>query len=267
MTTPKPGDPVWVDLYTADPERSIAFYGDLFGWTVDRAGAEFGGYLTFRKDGKAVAGGMGRMDDDGDTGPDRWTVYLSAPDARAAAAAATAHGGSVIVEPMDVGDLGVMAVLADPGGAGVGVWQAGSFGGFETAALVEGGKWRDHAGAPSWFELHTRSYEGSLVFYREVFGWSDTFEMPGAPEFRYTTIHSTSPMLGGVMDASDFLPPGAPAGWTVYFGADDVDKTVAQVVALGGKVVSAAQDSPYGRMATVADPTGAIFNLGGDVAG
>ena len=84
--TPKPGDPTWVDLYTTDLDRAIAFYGELFGWTADRGGEEFGGYTTLRKDGRAVAGAMGRHDDPGDPYPDRWTVYLNSPDALATTA-------------------------------------------------------------------------------------------------------------------------------------------------------------------------------------
>ncbi|WP_054814541.1 VOC family protein [Nocardia arizonensis] len=265
MTQPKPGDPVWIDLFTADPERSIAFYTDLFGWTAERGGPEFGGYITFRKNGKAVAGGMAKQPDSPE-GPDQWTVYLSSTDARATAAAAADKGGAICVAPMPVGDLGVMAILGDPGNSGVGVWQAGSFAGIETNALVEDGKWRDHDGAPSWFELHTHAYDAALDFYRDVFGWNDTFAVPMPEEagFRYSTIHSTSPMRGGVMDAS-VLPPDAPGGWTVYFGADDVDKAVAKVVELGGTVLSPPQDTPYGRMAAVTDSTGARFSLGGDV--
>ncbi|WP_405177596.1 VOC family protein [Nocardia sp. NBC_01377] len=263
MKHPQAGDPVWVDLYTADPDRSIAFYGELFGWTAERGGPEFGGYITFRKNGKAVAGGMGKMPDS-PQGPDQWTVYLASPDARATADKATAHGGTIVVPPMEVGDLGVMAVLGDPGEAGVGIWQAGTFPGIETAAIVNDGKWRDHDGAPSWFELHSRRYEKALDFYRDVFGWDDTLAMPEQPGFRYTTIHSMSPMRGGVMDAS-VLPEEAPAGWTVYFGADDVDKAVAKVVELGGTILAPAEDTPYGRMASVADATGARFSLGGDV--
>ncbi|WP_454195917.1 VOC family protein [Nocardia sp. Marseille-Q1738] len=268
MTNPnssKPGDPCWVDLYTSDPERSIAFYRDLFGWTAEQAGAEFGGYITFRKDGRAVAGAMGRMPGDTDS-PEQWTVYLANPDAQATADAAVAAGASLIVPVMRVGELGTMAVLGDVGGAGVGIWQAGTFPGFETMGLVSGGQWREHAGAPSWFELHTRAYDASLAFYREVFGWSDVFTISDVPEFRYTTIHAQTPMLGGVMDASAFLPEGAPAGWTVYFGADNVDETVERVVALGGSVLSPAEDTPYGRMASVADATGARFSIGGEKA-
>ncbi|MEU7765333.1 VOC family protein [Nocardia sp. NPDC049190] len=260
----RPGDPRWVELYTSDPDRSIAFYGELFGWTAERAGEELGGYITFRKDGAAIAGAMARMAGDTES-PEQWTVYLASPDAQATADAAVAAGATVVVPPMPVGELGHMAVLGDVGGAGIGVWQAGTFGGFETIGLVTAGQWRDHAGAPSWFELHTRAYDASLAFYRDVFGWSDTFTIADSPEFRYTTIHAESPMLGGVMDASAFLPEGAPAGWTVYFGADDVDKTIEQVVELGGSVLTPAQDTPYGRMASVADATGARFSIGGSV--
>ncbi|WP_228003064.1 VOC family protein [Nocardia australiensis] len=262
-TTIKPGDPRWVDLYTADPDRAIAFYGELFGWTAERAGEEFGGYIIFRKDGKPVAGGMGKAGG-GVDGPDQWTVYLASDDAKATADAAVPHGGAVVVAPMDVGDLGTMAVLADVGGAGVGIWQSGTFGGCETLGIVEGGKWSDHAGIPSWFELHTREYDESLAFYRDVFGWQDPFTISDTPEFRYTTIHSTSPMLGGVMDASAHLPEDAPAGWTVYFGADDVDAAAAKVTELGGTILVPAMNSPYGRMVSVADPMGARFSIGGD---
>ncbi|MBF6163239.1 VOC family protein [Streptomyces gardneri] len=268
MTKPndtKPGDPCWVELYTSDPDRSIAFYRDLFGWTAESAGEEFGGYITFRKDGRAVAGAMARMPGDTDS-PEQWTVYLASPDAQATADAATAAGASLVVPPMAVGELGTMAVLGDVGGAGVGIWQAGTFPGFETMGLVSGGQWRDHAGAPSWFELHTRAYDASLTFYRDVFGWSDVFTISDVPEFRYSTIHAESPMLGGVMDASAFLPEGAPAGWTVYFGADDVDKTVDRLAELGGSVLSPPENTPYGRMAAVTDATGARFSIGGEKA-
>jgi hypothetical protein len=63
------------------------------------------------------------------------------------------------------------------------------------------------------------------------------------------------------MDASAFLPEGAPAQWSVYWEVDDTTATVAKVKALGGSIVADAEDSPYGRVATVADPAGAVFKL------
>ncbi|MEV6224413.1 VOC family protein [Nocardia fluminea] len=262
--SPKPGDPTWVDLYTTDLDRAIAFYGELFGWTAERGGEEFGGYTTLRKDGRAVAGAMGRHDDPGDPYPDRWTVYLNSPDALATTAAASAAGGTVIVEPMAVADLGAMAVLADVGGIGVGVWQADTFAGFDAVGLVADGTWTDHVGVPSWFELMTRAYDESLVFYREVFGWRDTMTIADTADFRYTTIHAVPPMGGGVLDANGHLGEGVPGSWTVYFGADDVDKAAEQAVALGGTVAFEPMDTPYGRLAGLIDPTGAHFSIGGN---
>ena len=57
--------------------------------------------------------------------------------------------------------------------------------------------------------------------------------------------------------------PGRPTWpqWFCYFGSADVDATVEQVEELGGAVLEPAQDTPYGRLAKVADPTGAVFKL------
>jgi uncharacterized protein len=63
------------------------------------------------------------------------------------------------------------------------------------------------------------------------------------------------------MDASGFLPDGAPASWSVYFEVDDVDATLEKAVELGGTIDRPAEDTPYGRLATVLDPTGTRFRL------
>jgi predicted enzyme related to lactoylglutathione lyase len=65
------------------------------------------------------------------------------------------------------------------------------------------------------------------------------------------------------MDASGFLPADAQPHWSVYLGVADVDATLERAVELGASIVAAAEDTPYGRLATVADPTGAVFKLRG----
>jgi predicted enzyme related to lactoylglutathione lyase len=188
--------------------------------------------------------------------PDVWSVYLATDDAAKTAELATAHGGQVVVEPMAVGDLGTMGVVIDAGGAGIGMWQPGSFSGLE---LI------DESSTPAWFELHTRDYDASLDFYRQVFGW-ETQEMGDTPEFRYTVAKDGEEQVAGVMDASGFLPEGVPAHWSVYFRTDDADATIARALELGGSVIQPAEDTPYGRLATLADPTGAAFKLIGPAA-
>ncbi|HEX4100692.1 MAG TPA: VOC family protein [Pseudonocardiaceae bacterium] len=243
------GAPCWVDLMTSDTERSQAFYGQLFGWTAEQPAEEFGGYFNFSSDGVLVAGCMASRPDSEQ--PDVWSVYLATDDASKTVEAATAHGGQVVVAAMEVGDLGTMAIVSDPGGAGIGLWQPGRHQGF--GILGE-------PGTPSWFELQTRDYQAAVSFYRDVFG-CDTHVVSDTPEFRYTTLRHGESWLAGIMDASGLLPDGVPAHWSVYFGVDDTDAALAEIVELGGTIVSAAQDTPYGRLAAAADPTGAHFKL------
>jgi predicted enzyme related to lactoylglutathione lyase len=79
--------------------------------------------------------------------------------------------------------------------------------------------------------------------------------------FRYTTLGSDESALAGILDAENVLPEGSRGQWSIYFGTEDTDASLAQVVELGGEVVSAAEDTPYGRLATAVDPTGAVFKL------
>ena len=242
------GAPCWIELLTSDTAASRRFYAELFGWTAEEPSPEFGGYFMFTRQGVPVAGGMPSQPD---MGPDRWAVYLATDDARKAVEATLANGGEVIVPATEVADLGTMAVIADPGGAAIGMWQAGAFGGFSVLA---------EPGAPSWFELQTRDYQGVLSFYRTVFGW-DTQVLGESPEMAYTVLRHGDEFLAGVMDASGVLPGDRPAHWSVYFGVADTDAALARTVELGGSVLQAAEDTPYGRLAGAADPTGAPFKL------
>ena len=243
------GAPCWIDLYSSDTDKATDFYGQLFGWTTESAGPEFGGYFTFLKDGKHVAG---CMHNDGQEGyPDAWTVYLMTDDAGRTAAAAAAKGGQVLLEPIAVAENGVMAMVADPGQATIGVWQPGNQKGFDI---------RNEVGTAAWFELHTRDYEATVDFYRDVFAW-DPHTAGDSPEFRYTTLGRDENALAGIMDATRFMPEGAPAAWSIYFEVDDTDATLEQVAGLGGKILRPAEDTPFGRLAQAADPTGTSFKL------
>ena len=243
------GAPCWVELFTSDPDRARNFYGEIFGWTSEDAGEEYGGYIGFAKDGHKVAGAM-RNDGSDPNASDFWTVYLASKDVEQTVTSSNEHGGQVFVPVMDVVALGRMALLADAGGAAVGVWEPGEHRGFEI--------WNE-TGAPGWFELHTRSYDETVAYYCDVFGWT-TQVMSDTPEFRYTVLTDGDAQLGGVMDDSIF-PDDAPGGWQIYFAVDDADATLAKVVELGGAIVMPAEDTPFGRLAGATDPTGTFFKL------
>ncbi|MBT1004110.1 VOC family protein [Paenarthrobacter sp. DKR-5] len=245
-----PGAPCWIDLMTADPDRAKEFYASLFGWTYETGDEEkYGGYIMAFKNGAPVAGIMKNEPQSGY--PDVWTTYLRVEDIASTANAAVTHGGQVFMGPLEVPEQGHMAMFGDAGGAAVGAWQFGAHTGFQIAA---------EPGSPAWFELLTRDYEPSVRFYQDVFGWQ-TSVMSDTPEFRYTTLGSGEAATAGIMDASGFLPEGVPANWQVYFAVENADATIGTATSLGARVLQAAEDTPFGRMATLADPTGAVFKL------
>ncbi len=247
--TPSPGAPLWIDLFTSTPDESSAFYCALFGWEAQPGNPDFGGYLNFTKDGRKVAGMMTNHGD----GIDAWSIYLAVADSTSFAADAIDHGATVIVPPMEVGPLGTMAVLIDVGGASIGSWEPGEHRGFEVSG---------EPGAPSWFELHTRDYEPSVSFYRDIFGWN-TEIVSDTDDFRYTVMQDGDVQRAGIMDASGFLPPEQSAAWSIYFSSADTAADLARIVELGGSVVADAEPTPWGVLATAADPSGLHFRLQG----
>jgi predicted enzyme related to lactoylglutathione lyase len=248
-----PGHPCWIDLNTSDSDASRLFYESLFGWTSEVGGAEYGGYITFSLDGRTVAGGMDKrnMPDGGGGMPDLWAIYLHVTDAAATAELAAENGGTVMFEPMEVPGLGYMGFVQDPTGAAIGLWQPLEHTGFGTVAEPD---------APGWFELLTRDHTAALEFYRTVFGW-DTYMTGDTDEFRYATLEEDERAAAGVMDASGFLPEGVPDHWSVYFTVEDTGAAVARATELGASLVMGPDATPFGTLATLADPTGALFKL------
>jgi hypothetical protein len=247
-TSYTPGTPCWVELGTPDIEAAATFYGELFGWGIPELpnSAELGGYRRAKKDGKDVAGVAPLMQEGQ---PPAWTSYISVEDADATAAAVKEAGGSVIAEPMDVMDLGRMAIFADPTGAVFGIWQPGTFPG---AGLV------NEPGALAWNELGTRDPDAAKAFYGTVFGWgtrdNDMGEMG-----TYTEWLRGEDSIGGMMDVSGRLPDEIPAHWLVYFAVENTDAALETVKSSGGGVSFGPVDIPAGRFAIVTDPHGAAF--------
>lgn len=247
------GAPIWIDLATHDQAASRAFYTELLGWECEEPDSELGGYANFTKGGERVAGCVPAMPGMADS----WGVYLATEDAEKTCAQVLAAGGSVHAPAMPVRDLGVMAIVADPSGAPFGLWQPGAHRGLLTVA---------EPGHAAWFELHTAGYEQTLQFGRDLFGW-DVANVADSPEFRYAVGSVDGGEVVGVMDAGNLRPEGqtgtsAPA-WAVYLQVQDVDAATEHACRLGAGIVHQPEDSPYGRIVTLTDPTGAVVKLVG----
>jgi predicted enzyme related to lactoylglutathione lyase len=249
-TSYAPGTPCWVDLGTPDVDAAAKFYGGLFGWEVPAAEnvENTGGYRRATLGGADVAGMMPLMQEEQ---PPAWTTYVSVADADATAAAAREAGGSVIAEPMDVMDLGRMAIFTDPTGAVIGIWQPGTFAG---AGLV------NEDGSFGWNELGTRDPEAAKAFYGSVFGW-DVKELDMGEMGTYVEWQVGGNRVGGMMDVTGRLPDEVPAHWMTYFGVGNADAQVEKVKELGGSVAFGPMDIEPGRFAIVQDPSGASFAI------
>lgn len=109
---------VWDELGTGDVEGAQRFYEQVFGWTTSEMGPEYGGYRIFNRGETGVAGFMALPEP---SLPARWQPYVAVEDADRTAATATELGASVLVEPMDVPEVGRIAVLRDSQGATFGI--------------------------------------------------------------------------------------------------------------------------------------------------
>ncbi|MBH1935479.1 VOC family protein [Streptomyces sp. AV19] len=244
-----PGIPCWVDLMAPDQRAALDFYRDLFGWQGEPGPPETGGYAVCTLNGRAVAGIGPAMAQDGQPAPPTaWTTYFSVADAEAAAGAVAAHGGKVVMPPMDVLTFGRMAIVADPSDAVFGLWEARDFFGCEVVI---------DPGSLAWNELNTPDAEAVADFYPAALGVTvaPSQAMPGGFEF---TVEGR-PVAG--VQPLDRLLPEAPPHWLTYFAVDGTDTTVDALVRAGGSVLVPPFDMVAGRIAVVSDPQGGVFGL------
>lgn len=254
MTSYAHGVPSWLDLATPDPEAAKSFYGDLFGWTyrdeaTDRPGIH---YTMARSQGRTSAGMMLLSEQMQASGmPPCWSTYVTVDDLEATLATVEPAGGAIAQPAMDVMDAGRMAVIVDPSGASLCLWEARNHPGAEVV--------NEH-GAFSWAELTTPDPAAVSDFYAAVLGWrAQPAPMPGV---EYTLFHVDGADPNGIAGAMAPPAEGLPASWGVYFTVDDVGATVARASELGADVLLAPTAMPgVGTLATLRDPQGAAFSL------
>ncbi|WP_328940859.1 VOC family protein [Streptomyces sp. NBC_00250] len=244
------GTPVWTDAMFTDVEGAKTFYGDVLGWTFGESSSEFGNYTQAYKGGKAVAAVVPPMPGQDGEPQSAWCLYFASPDVAATAEKIRSAGGTVLMEPMQVGDFGSMCIAQDPSGATFGIWQGGQHEGFE----LEG-----ESGSFAWAEVFTREPEKADKFYTDVFGYNSKKMKDEHMDYRVFDLGGDQPVLGRmVMTAEDF-PPEIPSYIQLYFAVDNCDKAVEAAERLNGRKVFGPMDSPFGRFAAIVDPQGAAF--------
>jgi uncharacterized protein len=120
----QPGQFCWVDLAATDAGAAQAFYGQLFGWSCGEQAAN-GGHFTRLKLSDKDVGSMYQLSAaHRERGvPSHWTPYVRVDDVELAARRAAALGGQVLVQPFAVSGVARIALILDPVGAHVGLWE------------------------------------------------------------------------------------------------------------------------------------------------
>ncbi len=157
-------------------------------------------------------------------------------------------GAKVLSPPMTVGDFGSMAACEDPTGAAFSFWQAGRHVGSQVT---------EEPGSAAWYELYSSNAKQARDFYMAVLG-ATADPMPGGMEY-YVLKHGAQELCG-IMQIDpawgDFH-----SQWITYFAVANTDETAALVTKLGGKNLGPIDDSPFGRIAALMDPSGATFKV------
>ncbi len=110
----------WNELMTWNAEAAVEFYGSTLGWTFDRVPMPDGEYIV-AKSGDQPVGGIFQMSEADHGGvPENWFAYVAVDDVDARVAAAADQGAVIVRPPFDVPDVGRIAILHDPNGAGIG---------------------------------------------------------------------------------------------------------------------------------------------------
>ncbi len=112
-----------------------------------------------------------------------------------------------------------------------------------------------------WRELATKDLSTALEFYAKLFGW--TLEQTKVTEMDYKEIHIDGVAYGGMMAIDEnWGPTPPPSHWSTYIAVDNADESAEKIVSNGGSVRVPPFDAPgVGRMAMVADPSGANFAI------
>jgi len=258
------GVPCFVERLTGDLEAARRFYAGIFGWEFagpgPMPGDPPGEYFVARLRDLDVAG-IGSQPGGG--APVAWNTQVSVDSADDIAASARAAGGTVLVEPIDVAPAGRLAVIADPAGAVISLWQPGVRQG---AALVN---------EPSAWAMSMLSVDdpaAAETFYGELFGWrAESFDagpdmevwlwrlpgyVGGEPEQPVPRdVVATMAKIDGTGDG-----PAPPPNWSVDFWIADADAAAEAAPGLGGAVLAPPQEAGMFRRAVLADPDGAVFS-------
>lgn len=249
MTAKHLGRVLWRETMTKDLEKAKRFYGGLFGWAFEDfpGGDPKDPYPMIKVSGKTVGGMMAMKP--GMQMPCYWTSYVSVADVDGSCAAAKAHGGSVPWGPVDIPNVGRMAMVAAGDGACLSIMKAAG-----PDDMPAGG--RPGVGEFCWETLSAKDVDEAKAFWTKVVpSWKAAAGANGIPTF--AVGEGMENQIADVQPARN-MPPN----WFTYVVVEKIEPALAQAEKLGGKTMMPAMAIPnVGRIAGITDDQGAALGL------
>jgi predicted enzyme related to lactoylglutathione lyase len=232
---------VWHDQVSSDPKEAQDFYTQLFGWDTEVFKPGETGYTMISSSGQSHGGFSEAMEG---APPPHWLSHVRVVSLDETIEKAKSAGGELAAGPFDMGEVGRIAIIADPQGAHISAFQPE----------------REGPGAEGVFvgdELGTTDADDAQRFYGEVFGWTSSDMGPKYGGYRIFNRGETG--IAGLMT----LPDAAmPPQWQPYVAVDDPDATTAKAKELGAAALVEPMDVPeVGRLAVLRDPQEATFGI------
>lgn len=249
------GDYVWYELLTPDAEAAQSFYGKVLGWRFSNNAQAGMDYRIIHAGADSVGGLMTLTPEMTSHGArPAWLGYIAVDNVDDAASETEKRGGRMLMQPMDIPDVGRIAMLADPQGAPFYVIKPKGEG--KSAAFTDAGSM---PGRCVWNELTTPDQAAAWKYYGEMFGWKQDGALEMGPKGQYQFIRHGA-VLGAIMpDEANDAPH-----WTQYFQVENIDAAKAIVENGGGRIITGPDEIPGGDFAmNCLDPQGALFGLVG----
>jgi predicted enzyme related to lactoylglutathione lyase len=232
---------VWHEQVSSDPKQAQEFYTQLFGWGTEVFKPSEADY-TMISSGGQTHGGFGKAMEGAP--PPHWLSHVRVENVDETLLKVESAGGKLTAGPFEMGEVGRMAIITDPQGAFVSLYQPASEGPGSEGVFV-------------WDELATTDVDGAQRFYTEVFGWTTKDMGPDFGGYRIFEVGETG--IAGLMTLQD---ASIPPHWQPYVAVNDTDATTAKAKKLGGSTLMEPMDVPtIGRIAVLRDPQGAVFGI------
>lgn len=249
---------VWYDLFTKDVNAAKAYYTETIGWGTQEWDGPMD-YTMFTVGERPLAGLMAMPEGMPAGVPPHWIGYVAVDDLDASLGQVKELGGQVRTEATEIPGIGRFAMIADPQGAALALFEGGE--GDGDGQMLE----RGALGNFSWAELNTTDYEGAWEFYSKLFGWSITSDMDMGPDMGVYRMWKREggpegQSMGGMSNAAAKI--GAPPHWLYYANTDDIDAAADRVKKHGGSIMHGPMTIPGDDKIVICnDPQSAAFAL------